>query len=255
MLRVDHEAVVMEVRGDHDTYQVELYRQDPWTFAISQWACSCPWGDWAFKRQVTYVGRFCSHALASLYEVQSLENRKDSPLYRWDEGADFRPYWVTQPEKPPRPKTKRRKRRSRVASHSCSNPLCSGDERLIGADRMGGEDVRRLALILLGPTDHLVVPHGDPHLKIVLSRGDFWGGAARLELGRRNGCHANAARLWEQGRGDIATGYALSPDGYWRQHSWVVAPDGLIETTQERTRYYGAVLTDTEAAGFAAQNQ
>lgn len=148
-------------------------------------------------------------------------------------------------------------RGSRTASHSCSNPICSGDERLIGADRMDGQaaDFRRLAAILLGPTEHLVVPHGDPDLGMVLARGEFWGGSSRVELGRRNGCHANAARLWEQGRGDIATGYALSPDGYWRQHSWVVAPDGIIETTQERTRYYGAVLTDTEAAGFAAQNQ
>lgn len=112
VVRVDHEVVVMEVRGDHDTYQVELYRQDPWTFAISQWSCSCPWGDWAFRRQVTYVGRFCSHALAALFEVQSLENRKDSPLYRWDEGSEFRPYWAPgQPAKPQRPKTKRRRRR------------------------------------------------------------------------------------------------------------------------------------------------
>lgn len=108
VVRIDSDVVVTEVRGDHDTYTVELYRQDPWSFAISIWTCSCPWGDWAFKRQVTYVGRLCSHALASLYEVQSLENRKDSPNYRWDEG-ESRPYWVTQPSKPRRSSTLRQR--------------------------------------------------------------------------------------------------------------------------------------------------
>lgn len=148
---------------------------------------------------------------------------------------------------------------SRVASHSCDNPLCSGDGRIIGFDRAAGGDrnaVLRLADAILGPDEHLVVPMGgDPSLFYVVKDGRFWSGTARFEQGRPNGCHANSARLWEQGRGDIATGYALGPgDGYWRSHSWVVAPDGLIETTVPRDRYYGCVLNDGQAAAFAAAN-
>lgn len=130
LVRVDADVVVMEVRGDHDTYEVELYRQDPWTFAVSSWSCSCPWGDWAFKRQVTFVGRFCSHALAALFETQSQENRKDSPLYRWNEEDTFRPYWAPQPEKPKRPKQPRRKRRSAAKGEAPYGVIFDGQDKV-----------------------------------------------------------------------------------------------------------------------------
>lgn len=81
----------------------------------------------------------------------------------------------------------------------------------------------------------------------------FAGDDAELEQGEASQCHSNSARLYRQGRGEIATGYALSKDGYWRQHSWVVAADGhVIETTTLRQRYVGVVLDSAAADSFAA---
>lgn len=56
-------------------------------------------------------------------------------------------------------------------------------------------------------------------------------------------CHCNSANLWDANRGRcfIATGYALSEDGLWRSHSWVVQPMPrtlrVWETTVKRVAY------------------
>jgi hypothetical protein len=72
---LNHEPQVTAaiVKGDSSTYDVVLHRQDPGKKSITMYECSCPWGQWAFKRQVTFVGRMCSHALAVVYEVQSMD--------------------------------------------------------------------------------------------------------------------------------------------------------------------------------------
>lgn len=57
------------VDGDNGRYLVQLYRM---TFPMKKtllWQCDCPWGRWAFKRQHTFIGRMCSHALAVMYET------------------------------------------------------------------------------------------------------------------------------------------------------------------------------------------
>ena len=72
----DDNVIAADVQGDHATYHVVLYRQYPESMAITLWECSCKWGDWAFKRQVTYVGRMCSHALATLYAAHGEEFKK-----------------------------------------------------------------------------------------------------------------------------------------------------------------------------------
>ena len=56
-------------------------------------------------------------------------------------------------------------------------------------------------------------------------------------------------------RGDavaVGTGYALSRDLLWREHSWAWDRDGrLIETTETRTRYFGIRMDGPEAEWFA----
>src|SRR5258708_7764341 len=50
-----------------------------------------------------------------------------------------------------------------------------------------------------------------------------------------------------EGLGSVVNGYALSKDGLWRQHSWLVTPEGgLVETTVRRAAYFGAVLAPEE---------
>lgn len=85
-------------------------------------------------------------------------------------------------------------------------------------------------------------------VKRLLSRGKLWqGNAARMKKGLSNRCHGNAACLMHEGLGEVVNGYALSADGLWRPHSWVLTPeDGLLETTKKREAYFGAVLTRQE---------
>lgn len=61
------------------------------------------------------------------------------------------------------------------------------------------------------------------------NRGQFlYGDNSVLKKGRPSQCHANSAELWESDRRALflMTGYALSDDGMWRQHSWCVEREG-----------------------------
>lgn len=84
-------AIVATVTGDHGIYDVAVLRGNILTgsSAITEWSCSCPWGDWAFERQHTFVGRLCSHAYAAYLELQALNKRKDKP-YGWSDKTSKR---------------------------------------------------------------------------------------------------------------------------------------------------------------------
>ena len=82
----------------------------------------------------------------------------------------------------------------------------------------------------------------------LMERGKFWKGrGSTFRKMRSNQCHGNSVCLMKEGVGSVANGYALSPDGLWRQHSWIVTPDGgIVETTVRRAAYYGVILTPQE---------
>jgi hypothetical protein len=106
---------------------------------------------------------------------------------------------------------------------------------------------------------NLVVPlTPDPDLPVLLERGELMHGYVQLVRMQRSRCHPNAAKLWVRTPRKISaigTGYALSDDGLWRQHSWGVKSDGtLVETTIGRVQYFGLQLRGAEADMFAALN-
>lgn len=100
----------------------------------------------------------------------------------------------------------------------------------------------------------------------ILERGRYYPGHSMLMRGRPSQCHANVAALWENNHRDIdihiCTGYALSADGLWRQHSWLLRNYKtatqqrtlVIETTVKRLAYFGFELTEREATEFADNN-
>lgn len=104
----------------------------------------------------------------------------------------------------------------------------------------------------------------DPDIEKVLARGIAMSGRPLRSPGEPCRCHDNSAILWKanQERGRIATGYGLSTDGVWRQHTWVVFakrrnPDpmnpmhwNVVETTIPRTVYYGVILDQNESTRF-----
>lgn len=109
------------------------------------------------------------------------------------------------------------------------------------------------------------LPGADEDLSRILERGQFWlGEKSKLSVGRASRCHSNSAALWEANQNlersamHIATGYALSDDGMWRQHSWCVweKPRSIkiVETTVRRVGYFGFVLTSEEAWDFYGAN-
>jgi hypothetical protein len=98
-----------------------------------------------------------------------------------------------------------------------------------------------------------VVPMPDPHIDILLGRGEVFGNAAVKRVrGEPNRCHQNVAlrHLLSRGRLKICTGYALSEDGLWRQHSWLHDGERVLETTVARRVYFGVRLDPVEAAPF-----
>lgn len=68
-------------------------------------------------------------------------------------------------------------------------------------------------------------------------------------------CHRNAANLYrsEPSVTEIGTGWALSDDGLWRQHSWAMRGDELVETTVSREVYFGILLDKDDADAFIKQ--
>jgi hypothetical protein len=128
----------------------------------------------------------------------------------------------------------------------------------------------------LKPLLDLLLSHGGefavlhPHeeeLEKILARGYAQSGrGAGVLRGERCRCHCNSADLWknDHNRYAIVTGYALSEDGIWRQHTWLVdLSDGvhqrkklfrIYETTERRVRYFGFQLTPAECAQFWRKN-
>jgi len=112
-------------------------------------------------------------------------------------------------------------------------------ERLLSA---GGEEV--------------CFPFSEEDLPILLERGE----ASRpeslqLREGARSQCHANSVAEWLADEElSIVTGYALSEDGIWHQHTWCVDGKTVVETTTVRTDYFGVILTHEEAEVFAHEN-
>jgi hypothetical protein len=64
----------------------------------------------------------------------------------------------------------------------------------------------------------------------------------------------NALMCWARSLGTekMISGYALSVDGVWRQHSWARDERGIIETTEVRVAYFGAERSFEECARMLA---
>lgn len=107
----------------------------------------------------------------------------------------------------------------------------------------------RARLLELG--GHEVVLSGDePNLAPLLERGRSRPGAGSKAVPMTPSmCHSNAALLWKASGGSIGvgTGYALSDDGLWRQHSWSTDRGVILETTAPRVLYFGRDLMPGEA--------
>jgi hypothetical protein len=106
--------------------------------------------------------------------------------------------------------------------------------------------------------DFLVAPPAvDSDVSALLEEGFVMGGPVTLKRMKSSMCHQNVAAIWKGhkfGVIGVASGYALSDDGLWRQHSWALLRNGVLETTEERLKYFGILLQNSRADHFAACN-
>jgi hypothetical protein len=116
-------------------------------------------------------------------------------------------------------------------------------------------------LLALAGSKVVPPPLPESDLDTLLSRGCEWEVSSRLIRGMPSSCHQNVALLHLRNpqRFRIVTGYALSDDGLWRQHSWVHDSSPFrrrhtIETTERRIRYVGVGLEGDDAMAFVASN-
>lgn len=104
------------------------------------------------------------------------------------------------------------------------------------------------------------LPEYEEDLENILEYGQFWLGynAERIP-GEPCQCHENSALLWRENKEitNICTGYALSEDGMWRQHSWLIhrkpRSNKIVETTLPRVLYYGFVMPPELSERFAEE--
>lgn len=111
--------------------------------------------------------------------------------------------------------------------------------------------------------EEVCLPDKEEDLEDLLTYGQIWIGRRKviMQKGRPNQCHENACLFWKEyreqhpvGNFGIVTGYALSDDGMWRQHSWCIWKMArtyrIIETTEHRELYYGFCMLDQDAENF-----
>jgi hypothetical protein len=104
--------------------------------------------------------------------------------------------------------------------------------------------------------DFVIIWRYEPDLDKLISRGKLFKNKIILKQMDFSHCHENAAKLWFKNKNlKIVTGWALSDDGLWRQHSWILKNNTIIETTEIREKYFGVILTEEEDEHFYVSNQ
>lgn len=110
--------------------------------------------------------------------------------------------------------------------------------------------------------EEVCMPFQELDVERIQSRGQLWyGQLSQMAPGQQSQCHRNSALLWEANKDVllIATGYALSEDGMWRQHTWCIMVNDertyVVETTTPRIAYFGFVMNLDESQTFLYQNE
>jgi hypothetical protein len=103
-----------------------------------------------------------------------------------------------------------------------------------------------------------VLPVVEDDLDKLMEKGAILTFPVKLKKMAACACHRNAADLYRKNRRRyrIATGYGLSDDGLWRQHSWAIDTyeKCIVETTTERLKYFGFVMDKAECEEFEFNN-
>jgi hypothetical protein len=125
------------------------------------------------------------------------------------------------------------------------------------ADQQPDLKVLRGLLLGLGGTHLVAPPDLDADVPRLIDAGFVMAGPVLRRSMRRSDAHRNVAEIWAARQRElvgIGTGYALSVDGLWHQHSWGLRREGILETTVPRVKYFGVLLQHRIADSFASAN-
>ena len=135
---------------------------------------------------------------------------------------------------------------------------CLLDRRFREAvERQPDLEVLRRLLLGIGGIHLVAPPYPDADLPLLIDAGFVMGGPVVRRTMTKSECHRNVAEIWGRklhGLVGIGTGYSLSDDGLWRQHSWGLRREGILETTVPRLKYFGVLLQRVNADAFAMAN-
>jgi hypothetical protein len=112
-------------------------------------------------------------------------------------------------------------------------------------------------LLKLGGAYVVAPQRPDPDLSLLIESGFVTSGAVLVKSMDHHACHRNVAKVWKarkHGIVAIGSGYALSSDDLWWEHSWGIRREGILETTKQRLKYFGLVLQGAKANSFAEMN-
>jgi hypothetical protein len=118
-------------------------------------------------------------------------------------------------------------------------------------DTAGAQRALEEKLLAIGGQEVLRMP--DPHIDDVVARGEVFDGRRAKKLkGDAHRCHQNVVlqHLLSRGRLPICTGYAMSHDGLWCQHSWLLDGERVVEATTPMRSYFGIRLDPVSTLMF-----
>ena len=96
-------------------------------------------------------------------------------------------------------------------------------------------------LVAIDGRELVYMPSPTRLIRFIIDQGQtFDASTAKKVKGKPSQCHDNVTALWSKHkeRYQMVHGYGLSPDGLWRQHSWLLDEHGtVLETTVPRTAY------------------
>lgn len=115
--------------------------------------------------------------------------------------------------------------------------------------------MKKLREKLLGVGGVEIVAIYEEDIDLLLEEGKLFEKSVSTVDMENSNCHSNVAYLYSEEKCDeICTGWALSEDQLWRQHSWALSNGRILETTEKRKKYYGVVLKNDRRKDFISFN-
>jgi len=94
----------------------------------------------------------------------------------------------------------------------------------------------------------------DPIINFLIDCGIVFNGPVVVKPAKTGEPVTNLARAWRKrapGLVGIGLGYALEESGLWREHTFGILREGVLEPGAEKRKYFGLMLIGEAADGFA----